>query len=185
MITTRLLAQHELSRYGEFMRARDLESRALYFGIGANDEFIQRIADRIQQEPDQNHIVVAENAVGEIVGLVHLAHMDHCTVELGFMVQEQNRRMGVSNRLMDHALTWCRNHGLVNIYMHCLGWNQPVIHLTRKYGLSIRRESGDADAYVVLPPAGVLSLQTEAIMEQTNWMARFTQQIRDTLTVQQ
>ena len=112
--------------------------------------------------------------MGETVGLVHIAHISSTEVEFGFMVAESHRKIGVSGYLMEYSLTWCRNRGLPNVYMHCLGWNEPIIHLTKKYGLEINRDHGDADAYITLPSADVFTFQHEAILTQSSKLAEFT-----------
>lgn len=163
MITCRLLEPHEIKHYEFFLKERNMDSRSMYFGIAYTDEQIERLVKIMVSDPERHKMVVAENLDGEIVGTVHIASVSETEVELGVMVAEAYRGQGVSSLMMDYAMTWCQNRNLRNVYMHCLSYNRPIIHLVEKFGLSISKDNGDADAKVTLPTLNMFSLGKEAM----------------------
>jgi hypothetical protein len=50
--------------------------------------------------------------------------------------------------------------------MQCLTSNQTMMHIARKAGMEIKREYGEADAYLQLPPPSPGSVMAEALEEQ-------------------
>jgi hypothetical protein len=50
--------------------------------------------------------------------------------------------------------------------MHCLAENAQMTRLARRAGMEVVIESGDADAYLVLPRATPLSLASELVSER-------------------
>ena len=75
---------------------------------------------------------------------------------------------------MDFALDWCRNRNLLGIYMHCLAYNAPILHLVKKYGLEITTQLGDSEAIIHLPRATVFTLGRENLAYQ---QANFKQNV--------
>jgi GNAT superfamily N-acetyltransferase len=129
MVTCRVLTPAEVIKYGDFLKDRTDESKHIYFGISVSDFYIDQLIERILSDYSKHHIVVAEDEFLNIVGTIHIAHMSKSSVEFGVMVAESHRKLGISSNMMEYALTWCRNRGLNDIYMHCLGYNKPIIHL--------------------------------------------------------
>lgn len=164
MITCRVLGSEELRRYEFFLKERGMDTRSIYFGYPASDEQIKKLVDEMVANPAKHRVVVGENDVSEIVGTIHIANITDTEVEFGVMVAEAYRGKSISSQMMEYALTWCRNRGLNDVYMHCLGYNKPIIHLVEKYGLEITREYGDADAHVTLPHSNIFTYGTEALM---------------------
>ncbi|MDT4872315.1 hypothetical protein D3C87_1717970 [compost metagenome] len=52
------------------------------------------------------------------------------------------------------------------LFMNCLVENAPMLHLARKQGLQVAISSGEAEAFVRLPPRNLRSLASEAMAEQ-------------------
>jgi len=163
MITCRLLSVHELRCYEYFLKQRNMDTRSMYFGIPYSDEQIRLLVDMILENPEKHNIVVAEDDELETVGTIHIATISEQEVELGVMVAESHRNQGVSSQMLDYAVTWCQNRGFRDVYMHCLSYNRPIIHLVEKFGLEISKHEGDADARVTLPPANLYTLGKEAM----------------------
>lgn len=184
MITCRLLGTHELRRYEYFLKERGMDTRSLYFGYPASDENIKDLLDRMVAEEGLHRIVVAENDRFEIVGTIHIATMSENEVEFGVMVAEGYRGLGISTKMMDYAMTWCQNRNLREVYMHCLGYNKPIIHLVEKYGLEITREYGDADARVTLPRSNIFTFGTEYLLRQQNLLSENVRSFRRMITAQ-
>ena len=168
MITCRLLEHSEIPRYEYFLRERNMDTRSMYFGIVYSDEQIARLVKIMSNDPDRHAMVVAENEDQEIVGTVHIALLSETEVELGVVVAEAYRGQKVSSSMMDYAITWCQNRNLRDVYMHCLSYNRPILHLVKKFGLGISQSQGDADARVTLPTLNMFSLGKEAMLRHKN-----------------
>jgi len=50
--------------------------------------------------------------------------------------------------------------------MQCLSTNRTMMHIAKKAGMEIKREYGEADAYLHLPPPSPRSVMREALDEQ-------------------
>jgi hypothetical protein len=50
--------------------------------------------------------------------------------------------------------------------MQCLSTNKTMMHIAKKAGMQIKREYGEADAYLHLPPPSPSSVLQEAFQEQ-------------------
>jgi RimJ/RimL family protein N-acetyltransferase len=168
MLTCRVLFPHELQKYAYFMRERSLSSRSMYFGCAISDDGIDQLVNSMIDNPSVHHVVVAEDDNLDIVGTIHIANMSNHEVELGVMVHEGLRSQGVASTMMDFALTWCQNRNLRDIYMHCLAYNAPILHLVKKHGLEVSKDHGDADARVTLPECSFLTIGHEALLRQQN-----------------
>ena len=155
-----------MRKYEYFMRERSMDSRSMYFGCPVADESITNLANHMIKNSDQHKIVVAEDEHSEVVGLVHIAIVNETEVELGVMVAEAYRGQHVSTLMMDYTLDWCRNRNLLGVYMHCLAYNAPLLHLVRKYGLDITTRLGDSEAVIHLPNASVFTLGRESLANQ-------------------
>jgi GNAT superfamily N-acetyltransferase len=170
MITYRVLFDQELPKYAVFLKQRSMGSLSIYFGHAVTNERIDMLVDDMVAKPDMHHVVVAEDVDGEIVGTVHIAHMNDHEVEFGVMVAEGYRKQGIASGLMDYAMTWSRNRGYTDLYMHCLSYNAPIKHLVTKHGLAISRDGIESDARVTLPPTNIFSIGHEMVLRQRNVM---------------
>lgn len=168
MITFRLIADSELPMYATYMKRRSSESLNLYFGYAVSDYVIDTLLVNVVRSPHLHSIIVAENANNDIVGLVHIAHMRDDAVEFGVMVTEEYRGKGIASGMMDYAMTWSRNRGFRDLYMHCLSHNAPIKHLVQKHGLAISRDGTESDARVTLPLTDIFSVSHEIILRQQN-----------------
>lgn len=166
MITCRVLQYHEVEVYEWFMRSRSYDSRSMYFGYPITDEGLTQLASDIKKNSHKHHIVVAEDDQLEVVGMIHIASMDLTTVELGVMVAESHRNQGISSQMMDYTITWCKNRNLSHVYMHCLSYNRPILHLVKKHGLEITKDGTDADARVTLPMPNIFTYGYESVLRQ-------------------
>lgn len=183
MVTCRVLTYKEAIVYGDFLKDRSDESKRIYFGLSVSDSYIDQLLERILSDSSKHKIIVAEDEFLNIVGTIHVASMSSTSVEFGVMVAESHRKLGISSQMMDYALTWCRNRGLNDIYMHCLGYNKPIIHLVEKYGLEVTKDHGDADAHVTLPIANLFSLSHEGILRQQHTFQHGMNSFRKMLSV--
>lgn len=172
MITCRVLSTYEVRRYEFFLKERNMDSRSMYFGYAIPNETIVTLVDDIIANPTKHRVIIAEDDNLDMVGTIHIANVSATEVELGVMVAEAYRGHGISSIMMDYAITWCQNRGLSDIYMHCLSYNQPILHLVKKHGLEISRDFGDADARVKLPTPNMFTLGKEAMYHQNRLLQK-------------
>ena len=76
---------------------------------------------------------------------------------------------------MDEAITWARNRGYKELFMHCLGWNKPIQHLCYKHGLETKNMYGDSEVEVKLPLANWVTINKELVTTQRNMYYMFLQ----------
>jgi putative acetyltransferase len=82
-------------------------------------------------------VFVAENDAG-IVGRLSLARDSHPAsqhvADLGLMVAHDHRRRGIGRSLLEHAVTWARENGIVKLELHVFPHNEPAIRLYEQFG---------------------------------------------------
>jgi GNAT superfamily N-acetyltransferase len=150
-----LLKQHFL--------ALDFDDRRLRFGIPLKNEQLVEYVDRIRFGQDVVFGVYTNEL--KLVGVAHLASRAD-PAELGLSVLPEARGMGVGTVLFDRAAMRARNLGIVEIFMHCLAQNNTVLHIARKAGMRIAYASGEAEAWLELPPATPASHGLEIVENQ-------------------
>lgn len=174
MFTCRLLNKKELGLYGEYLKKRDRDSLTRYFGTLVSDQVIDNLVSGMIEHEDLHDVLVAENENLEIVGTIHIARINDRQVELGIMVSEAYRGMGVANEMMEMALLYCRNRGLYDVYMHCMSNNEAIMKLVKKKGLFISNQTGEADAHVTLPYSSIFTLVWENLVRSQDYAYRLT-----------
>lgn len=148
------LEQHLLKLEGE--------DRRLRFGAGLNDFAIGRYVKGIDFERDAVFGAVDEDLF--IIGAAHLARADG-HAELGVSVLPGHRDLGIGGALLRRAHMHARNWGVRTLFMHCLAENGAMMHLARRQGMDIATGSGEANAWLALPPADASSYMN-AVLEQ-------------------
>jgi RimJ/RimL family protein N-acetyltransferase len=116
------------------------------------------------------------NRLFQLVGVGHLAFLakeaeskatdKERVAEFGVSVSKSARGQGVGTRLFERAAIHCRNSDIDTLYMQCLSSNKTMMHIAKKAGMQIKREYGEADAYLHLPPPSPASVMREALEEQ-------------------
>jgi RimJ/RimL family protein N-acetyltransferase len=170
------LAERDRRRILRHFLALDPSDRLLRFGSMIPDEQIKAYVAKIDFSRDIVFGVL--NNVFQLVGVGHLAFSSaeskgpHKTTtkervaEFGVSVSKSARGQGVGTRLFQRAATHCRNSDIDTLYMQCLSSNQTMMHIAKKAGMRIKREYGEADAYLQLPPPSPGSVMAEALEEQ-------------------
>lgn len=167
------LGERDRRRILRHFLALDPNDRLLRFGSMIPDEAIASYVARLDFKHDIVFGVV--NRVFQLVGVGHLAFAKadgakrtskEKVAELGVSVSKSARGHGVGSRLFDRAAIHCRNSDVDTLYMQCLSSNQTMMHIARKAGMQIKREFGEADAYLQIPPASPGSVMAEALEEQ-------------------
>lgn len=164
MITTEFLSFSKFNEYGTWLKMQDHETRCLYFGISANDYVIDSLLEKVLTIPDDHYILVAKQGT-KWVGTVHIA-INGTTVEFGIIVHAEHRGQGIANQILDEAITWARNRGYKELFMHCLSHNTAIRHLCEKNGLKTTNMMGDSEVKVTLSPPTMITLAKEAAFKQ-------------------
>ena len=167
------LGERDRRRVLRHLLALDSDDRLLRFGSMIPDEQIAAYVAKIDFSRDIVFGVV--NNVFQLVGMGHLAFASaegrksttkEQVAEFGVSVSKSARGQGVGTRLFQRAATHCRNSDVDTLYMQCLTSNQTMMHIARKAGMRIKREYGEADAHLELPPPSPGSVMAEALEEQ-------------------
>jgi GNAT superfamily N-acetyltransferase len=159
--------------------ALDSADRRLRFGMALPDRALLGYVSRIEFGDDA--VFGVSNDDLEIVGVAHLAirqggamppqpdfgalegseQGDHggplLRAELGLSVLPACRGLGVGGALFRRAHLYARNHGVLELYMHCLTENAAVMHIARKQGMVVVTESAETEAWLKLPRADLAS----------------------------
>ena len=167
------LGERDRRRVLRHLLALDSNDRLLRFGSMIPDEQITAYVDKIDFSRDIVFGVV--NNVFQLVGMGHLAFASadgrksttkQQVAEFGVSVSKSARGQGVGTRLFQRAAIHCRNSDVDTLYMQCLTSNQTMMHIAKKAGMRIKREYGEADAHLELPPPSPGSVMAEALEEQ-------------------
>jgi len=160
MITTRFLSSEEYHKFGPWLKGLNAEDRRMYFGIAVSNEYIDSLVDRIIAASEQHQFLVSYNCTGWL-GVLHMARMTDQSIEFGVSVFEEYRNFGIASDLITEGVTWARNRGYQQLYLHCVKWNTAMAHIADKHGLSMSRQDGDIDVMTKLLPPSWYSLQQE------------------------
>lgn len=176
-VLVKALGKRDRRRVLRHFMALDKDDRLLRFGSMLADEGVTAYVDKIDFARDI--VFGVYNPTFQLVGVGHLAltskeaHPDsiHYTdkekvAEFGVSVAKSARGQGIGTRLFERAATHCRNVDVDTLYMQCLSSNRTMMHIAKKAGMEIRREYGEADAHLHLPPPSPSSVLAEAFEEQ-------------------
>jgi GNAT superfamily N-acetyltransferase len=152
----------ERAKIAAHLRRLDAEDRRLRFGLAIADAAIDDYVARIDFDRDAV-FGVFDDAL-DLAGAAHLARGDD-QAELGVSVLPAHRGRGVGAALLARAHLHARNWGIRSLFMHCLAENAAMMHLAREQGMRIVSESGEADAYLALPPANAASF-AQAVLDE-------------------
>jgi RimJ/RimL family protein N-acetyltransferase len=169
------LGKRDRRRMLKHFLALDTNDRLLRFGTVLPDEQIHAYVNKIDFSRDIVFGVFSH--VFQLVGVGHLAFAPapaqrsaatskERVAEFGVSVSSSARGQGVGTRLFGRAAIHCRNSDIDTLYMQCLSTNRTMMHIAKKAGMEIKREYGEADAYLHLPPPSPGSVMREALEEQ-------------------
>jgi RimJ/RimL family protein N-acetyltransferase len=173
MIITSFLPVKEYSKFGDWLKIQDEETRQMYFGVAGNQHVITALMERVLANPDDHYFLVAKDG-NRWVGTIHIA-VNNKVVEFGIIVHEDYRGTGIAGEMLDEAIVWSRNRGYQELFMHCLSYNKPIKHLCHKHGLETHNMYGDSEVGMKLPPANWVTINKEICIKQRNIYHRFLQ----------
>jgi len=173
-VLVKALGKRDRRRMLRHFLALDDDDRLLRFGTVLPDEQVHAYVGKIDFSRD---IVFGVMSRGfQLVGVGHLAFAPPApgraatgkqrVAEFGVSVSKSARGQGVGTRLFERAAIHCRNNDIDTLYMQCLSTNRTMMHIAKKAGMQIKREYGEADAYLHLPPPSPGSVMREAVEEQ-------------------
>ena len=173
MIITEFLPFDQFDKYGDWLKSQPDETKELYFGVAGSDHVINSLMDRIRTFRMDHWILVAKDQ-GKWVGTLHIA-TDGTRVEFGLIVDANRRGEGIASTMLEEALTWAKNRGYRDLFMHCLGWNKPIQHLCHKHGLKPHNVYGDSEVQITLGPPTWFTVAKEVGIAQRNVFHKFLQ----------
>jgi RimJ/RimL family protein N-acetyltransferase len=106
-------------------------------------------------------VFVAETDRGEIVGRLSLARDQHPAsahvADLGLMVAATQRRRGIGRSLLEQAVLWARERGVIKLELHVFPHNEAALALYENFGFEregyrkshYRRHDGYVDAILM------------------------------------
>jgi GNAT superfamily N-acetyltransferase len=143
--------------------ALDREDRRLRFGATLDDEALAGYVAGIDFERDAVFGVFTDDLA--LAGAAHVA-AGGPSAEFGVSVVPTARGRGIGSALFARANLYARTHHIRAMFMHCLLENRTMMHIARKGGMRIVAESGEADAWLALPPAGVATVTEEFVSDR-------------------
>ena len=96
----------------------------------------RRYIRALRRHPDAAVYVADDD--GAIVGRLSVARDTHSAsrhvADLGLMVASTHRRRGIGRALLDQAVAWARDAGVIKLELHVFPWNEPAIRLYEGFG---------------------------------------------------
>lgn len=143
--------------------ALDGEDRRLRFGSTISDDGLRAYVARLDFERDGLFAVQDEDL--SLLAVVHVATTG-ASAELGLSVLPGSRGKGLGNALFTRAVTFLRNRGVLEVFVHCLSENGAMMHLARKNGMRIVYSGAESDARLELDPPTANSFINEWLEDQ-------------------
>jgi GNAT superfamily N-acetyltransferase len=149
-ITVRLRASDRAALERHFTRLGG-EDRRLRFGSNISDQGLHEYVERIDFERD-GLFAVHDDEGANLLAVIHVAASGP-SAELGLSVLPEYRVQGLGSALFARAVTYLRNRGIAEVFVHCLSENGAMMHLARKNHMRIVPEGPETDARLALAPA--------------------------------
>lgn len=96
----------------------------------------RRYLRALKRHPDAAVYVADDD--GAIVGRLSIARDPHTSsrhvADLGLMVAAGHRRRGIGRALLEQAVAWARDAGVLKLELHVFPWNEPAIRLYETFG---------------------------------------------------
>ena len=137
--------------------------RRLRFGARLSDEGIASYVEGLDFERDG--LFAVQDEALELLAVVHVA-IEGESAELGLSVVERARAQGLGTVLFRRAVTFLRNRGTPEVFVHCLSENGAMMHLARKSGMRIVYAGGESDGRLAIEPATADSFINEWLDDQ-------------------
>lgn len=162
----RKLYAHERPLYADHLRRLPANDRHLRFASShVSDDVIESYVAGITEDD----LILAALDGERVLGAVHVA-LNGAVAEIGISVDADHRAAGIGTELLAQAVAFARNRRAEKLYTFCLSENRSMVALARRSGMELRCDSGEAEAFLDLPPPDSLTVSTEV---QTGLFAMF------------
>jgi len=139
------------------------EDRRLRFGSARSDDSLREYVETL--DFDRDAVFGAFDDELALAGVAHVA-VSPDFAELGVSVLPGARERGIGTALFERANLFARTHYIRTMFTHCLTENRAMMRIARKTGMVIVTESGEADARLDLPPAGMTTITREMMADR-------------------
>lgn len=135
--------------------ARQIAKLCHQLGYASSEAAVEQRLKHIQQE--RNHAVFVAESLNGAIAWIHVYVCPHVQVDLqaeigGLIVDENDRRCGIGQRLMQHAQQWAYEQGCTNILVRSNIIRQKAHNFYQKIGYSKIKTSLVFHKALVLPP---------------------------------
>lgn len=133
----------ELQEFRDHLLRLDSESRHMRFGAEVSDEYVEEYASHAL---DQNcRIWGFFGPRGNLRGTGELKSFGHANdcAEAAFTVEQSHRGRGIGTELMNRIIRSARNRDVRHLYLNCLGENQVMQSIARKFEADLSFDHGD------------------------------------------
>jgi GNAT superfamily N-acetyltransferase len=154
------LAESSREQLREHFLQLGREDVRLRFGSPLSPELISAYVDRIDFDTDAVFGIHDEEL--RLVAVAHVAFSEDLA-ELGVSVLARNRGAGFGSTLFNRAVEHARNRFHRRLFVHCLAENAAMMHIARKSAMTICIDTGEAEAFLQLPPADAVSMTGEFV----------------------
>lgn len=146
----------ELDEFRDHLLRLDPVSRHMRFGASVGDQYLD---DYASHALDKNCRVWGYfGPRGNLRGtgeLKRFSDKPHCA-EAAFTVEKQYTGKGVGTQLFNHVILSARNRDIHHLYLSCLGENQVMQSIARKFNGALSFDHGEV--FCELKPAGSTTL---------------------------
>ena len=153
----------ERDEFKDHLLRLDKPSRYTRFGCKVSDEFIETYAS---QALDNNCRVWGYfGPRGNLRGTGELKCFENKpgSAEAAFTVEKEYRGKGVGTQLFSHVILSARNRDINHLYVNCLGENQAMKSIARKFDADLCFDQGDVIGDLMPPHSTVLTRLEEAL----------------------
>jgi GNAT superfamily N-acetyltransferase len=162
----RKLYAHERSLYADHLKRLPDNDRRLRFASScATEAWVESYVAGIREDD----LILAVVEHDKVVGAVHVA-INGAVAEIGISVDADHRTGGMGSELLAQAVAFARNRRAEKLYTLCLSENRSMVALARRSGMELHCDSGEAEAFLDLPPPDSLTVSREV---QTGLFAMF------------
>jgi GNAT superfamily N-acetyltransferase len=84
-------------------------------------------------QDNRGHFWVAENPSGELVGMIGVQHRKSEAEIRRLRVRQDHRRRGIGAKLLETAIDWCQERGILKITLDTFMEREPALRLFEKF----------------------------------------------------
>lgn len=177
----RRLGERHRPRLLRHLLSLSTRDRYLRFGYPASDERITVYVEHLDFGRDELFGIFDRRL--ELVAISHLAYAEAgeslgsdpgtadtsgSMTEFAVSVRGTARGRGYGARLFAHAVRHARNRSIDRLMIHALSENTAMLRIARQAGAEVRRDGGEAEAWLQLPPHSLASRLEEVLADRAS-----------------